>query len=449
VDSHAVTIPERTSEGGLATRRPATFWAGLSLILAFLGCGVFVLDPYGERVLLFGEPVLGPGEPFLWFLGGVLGVASLMIVFWSYARYSLRWPTRMLFAVALVLALYALVYATACSYLTFASFPRMLAPALLVVAVGAWLGHHRWLSITLVLLIAFTIVGALQPPSAKALPIRLRSGDLAASLTSMRRWGDQLSCTFLVKAATPGTSLERDYDLRDATVEGSAIHGLLPMVPWFSSMKSSRMRRGLLIGPWDPLIPDAFNAPPRWIRSMDLTLGINRWPSRPLVSASFAAPRSGEHSPPVSARRNGVELRLYAIYGEARAGMSREPQSGSGFFGHGISFSLTCDGYRDAKAHRWRFPWALLFPPPPSQWQERGLTLRVSDQMDRILDIEPRILPVPDGATEITSDASSFVWVVPDDVKTVKVDLFTPEQIERGRMLFHFRGLPNPSARRP
>jgi len=437
MDSSAVTIPEPTSEGVETRGRGPRFWVTVSLVLAFLG--VFVGRVGG--FVLFG---LTWWQALLWLLGGILGVASLAAVFWTSARYQLEWLRQALVGLALLFGLSALAYPTACYYLTFAGFPRMLAPALLVVVVGAWLGRHRWLSIALVLVIAFTIVGALQAPSAKALPIRLRSGDLAASLTSMQRSGDQLSCTFLVKAATPGTSLERDYDLRDATVEGSAIHGLLPMVPWSTANKSPRMRRGFFIGPWDPRIPDAFNAPLRWIRSMDLTLGINRWPSRPLVSASFAAPRIGEYSPPVSARRNGVELRLYAIYREAWPGPTSPAQSGGGFFGHGIDFSLTCYGYRDAKPHRWRFPWALLFPPPPSQWEEQGLTLRVSDQMGRILDVGPQILRIPDDSTEITSDASSFVWLVSDDVKTVKVDVFTPAQMERGHMVFHFRGLPNP-----
>jgi len=439
MDLSAVTIPEPTSEGVETRGRGPRFWVTVSLVLAFLG----TFFGYGVSLLWFGQPAAAPGESLMWLLGGAVGVASLAAIFWTRARYQLEWPQRAFLGVALLFGLYALAYATACYYVTFAGFPRMLPPALLVVVVGAWLGRHRWLSITLVLLIAFTIVGALQPPSAKALPIRLRSGDLAASLTSMQRKDGVITCIFSIKPAMPGASLERDYDLRDATVEGSVIRGLLPMVPWAPAGKSPRMRRGFG-GPWDPRIPDAFGAPPRWIRSMDLTVGINRWPSRPLVSASFVAPRIGEHSAAVSARRNGVRLRLYAIHGEESIGMSREPRSREGWVGRGIRFSITCDGYRDAKAHRWMFPWALLFPPPPSQWEEQGLTLRVSDQMGRILDVDPRILTIPAGSTEITSDAaSSICWRVSDDVKAVKVDLFTPEQMERGHMVFRFRGLPN------
>jgi hypothetical protein len=290
-------------------------------------------------------------------------------------------------------------------YESFHDFPwAVVFPVLLMLAWGGWQWGQRWLSGVIVLLLWIGGYGLL-PPHTPGLPRTATVGDLTVTLRSLKRTQRVLFCDFDLTTAS-GEPLANRCVLNTIQCEGQAFH-FLPVPGWraheWPREKGQSDREAHL---------SAWLFPPEWVRSVDLTLKVQTWPSSPACSVSFAVPPHGKaREGEIHAAGEGMKLAVSDV--RWSPSWTRGPQE------EVLAVRVSYSGYSY------------------SGWT--GRELRVTDEAGGALDFGCGSIAGTEGGATLNGE----VVAVPRGVRRIVVQAFSEKQLEEGERVYRFTRLPN------
>ncbi len=362
-----------------------------------------------------------------------LGLAAVALALRRSALRPRGWPIRIVLGLSLLLALPAVGASFFGYYQAFHDFPWLvLTTVMLALIVGSWLGRQRWLAVCLCAGIVWFAIGARQPPSAARLPRTVRVSDVSMALWAMEPWpreggkktlrlGDrsytvswsspgwpEVSCYFVLKTRR-GVHLDRVYDRDHMRMEGRTVWGLLQVTCW-------TLRRWSVDEeyPANEMAVIAYTFPPSWSRRLDYVVTVPRWPTKPAASVTVPLPPAGGklNRPPLTSRGHGITLAVSEVRW-SRPQSTSPPEA---------AVRLTID------------------------YNERPTTTRTHTRF-RVSDAGGRRVSIHSHELSWNGDRATELWELSPleaDARTIRIDAFTPRQVERNLLVFRFLGLPNP-----
>ena len=343
-------------------------------------------------------PRIFPG----WVIATGIGLLAAAVALWASSCTSRR-ALLIQNATALIMALTALSVPLLSYFSSFNDFPwLLLAPTLILLLIGGWTCHQRWLSVTLAGLIAFFVATAREAPQ-DALQKSLSTNGLTVTVESMPESG---GLTFLVRSA-PGTRIEEEIDLKNIRLDGKVCR-ILPVSTWRPRLRfpdedelaSNEARMSATI------------FPPRWSRTMDLSVWLPLWPSDPATSVTVPMPLPGEKSTDRvhDSAENGVRLSV----GRVRWSTSRTTSPAVPV----VTMVISYEG------------------PQFTGWTSKEL--RVRDQNGRPADLRASSISGSGGGTSVVCE----IFDIAHGATDITVDLFTHEQREEASEYLRFGRLP-------
>lgn len=322
------------------------------------------------------------------------GAGAIGVALWcSAARPALG--VRFVQGGAIFLSLLAWLVPITSHFRSFHDFPwgEMLALGVPVAALG-WRCGQRWLPLAALAGAVFWVVSTSRPPTL-ALPATVRSGGLALTLQS-------------VEGRLVNFCLDPRANLAQFDLENIQVDGKVPP--------------GLEIAIWGPYRFDAGKPPrfsvrsfpPRWSRSMDLTVTIPSWPKKAAAQVTIPVPPRGRSATGASAAGSGMNLMVgRAQWSETTTRYPSEPCLATDITYSGLGYS-GCTG-KELRATN-----------------DRGETVPITWSS------------VTGNATGATIDAQ--VYGIPEGSRRITISLYSEAQRRASQRVFHFRGVPNRTA---
>ncbi|MFI5385123.1 MAG: hypothetical protein ACHQ50_03290 [Fimbriimonadales bacterium] len=279
-------------------------------------------------------------------------------------------------------------------YDNFLDYPwPVLIPLVLLVSIGGWFCGQRLLASLVPVAFAYWFYGALTPPS--AIPTKAVVGDVSCTLLSVSKRSTEFEI-----AGPIGTNLDNVCDLNRIEPNGR-IGWAIPVRCWgvfgsFSQLileqptDSSRRRFRVT------------SFVPAWTQSWNLEIPVQRWPLRP--SAKVTIPLSTSASAAYRSAGNGVSLEV-----------------------DGMRWSKTEDDVpRPCLSLHVRYN--------DGADVNTGHEVRVEDDLGNPLPVDPPLV-VTNGPGH---EADLRLFPVNKRAKSIDVEVFSPDSLERARIVFRF-----------
>lgn len=250
----AITPPE-------APQPPRHEWRWVGVCLA---ASLFSLLAAGGA----GRHQSPPSIQTVWLISEAAGLGAIVLALWRSSMRPRRWGVRIALPLSLLLALPA-IGLPFLSYLhDFADLPWItLGLVLCGLIVGGWRCGQRWLAVCACAGVVWFAMAAWAPPTNPRLPRTIRRGDLAVTVTSLRRDRSVVFCNLELKGA-PRMALDRAYDLGHVRLEGRMVRGAFSFSCWHAT------RSEFAGAPVNQAVLSAYTFPPRWVRRLDITVTV-------------------------------------------------------------------------------------------------------------------------------------------------------------------------------
>jgi hypothetical protein len=365
------------------------------------GCGLCALLSLTSFVALAGSGSAAswrrpPEFQESWLVSGALSFLAVGLCFYVSANHR-QLVIRIVCGLSLAICLFSLAVPVHSYYMSYGDYPWMVVVPLLVSTIGGGIVcGQRMISIGLVVFCAYWLQGMYMPPSV-TLPATVRQGDFTLTINPQ---SDSYSGASLAVASTSGSKVTRDLDLRygHATARSGPfifdegfVHGFteLDLDPEYREEIPLSLRISM----------------PRWVRTWDLEVPIQAWPPTPATGLTIPIPTKLDKT----------------------------------LITEGKGFTIAASGARITKTTSTLPVYDSLFV----RLAYRGSSecrFRVSNDSGYPLD--------GDGGAfqSLSEDNPCELRIYPiRNTKAIHIDFFTREQLDKNRLIFRFRGLPNPN----